>query len=42
LYNSLLAFGKLDEWLFAIDEIATRRFELGKKVGYSQADTDSK
>ncbi|MCL1882136.1 MAG: TnpV protein [Defluviitaleaceae bacterium] len=41
LYDSLLALGKLDEWLFVIDEIATRRFELGKSVGYSQAEIEN-
>jgi len=40
-YTKLTALGKLDEWLFTIDEIATRRFELGKSVGYSQAEIEN-
>jgi len=40
-YNRLMALGKLDEWLLTIDEIADRRFELGKSVGYSQAEIEN-
>jgi len=40
-YKMLLAFGKLDEWLRTIDEIAERRFEVGNKVGYSQAEIEN-
>ena len=36
-----MALGKLDEWLHTIDEIADRRFELGKSVGYSQAEIEN-
>ncbi|MCL2566245.1 MAG: TnpV protein [Defluviitaleaceae bacterium] len=40
-YNRLVALDKLDEWLHTIDEIATHRFELGKSVGYSQAEIEN-
>ena len=43
-YNKLLALGRLDEWLRTIDEIADRadrRFEIGKKVGYSQDEIEN-
>jgi len=40
-YNRLMALDKLDEWLQTIDEIATHRFELGKSVGYSQAEIEN-
>jgi len=40
-YNRLVALGKLNDWLHTIDEIATRRFEIGKKVGYSQAEIEN-
>jgi len=36
-----MALGKLDEWLHTIDEIADRRFEFGKSVGYSQAEIEN-
>ena len=39
-YNRLVALDKLDEWLQTIDEIANNRFELGKSVGYSQAEIE--
>jgi hypothetical protein len=40
-YTQLSALGKLDEWLRTIDEIATRRFEIGKSVGYSQTEIEN-
>jgi len=40
-YTQLSALSKLDDWLHTIDEIATRRFELGKSVGYSQAEIEN-
>ena len=40
-YNKLFALGRLDEWLRTIDEIADRRFEVGKKVGYSQDEIEN-
>jgi len=40
-YNRLVALGKLNEWLRAIDEIADRRFEVGEKVGYSPCEIEN-
>ena len=36
-YNRLMALGKLNEWLHAIDEIADRRFEVAQKSAIRHA-----